>query len=340
MCLPRSRSFRVESCFIVPGAMPLKKKRQKQLEQRLEKAREAKRIRTVDEGTSDSADTEVQSGAEPRESNLSGLLSMSDDALDTEDENADPCFDLDTSMKSYVEHLAENFCEDWVSHLERDDWALLGLFLCFQLTKHLDLGDTKAAEIAGMMIGRSDKTVCEWRKQNLKDGEIPESKQGKYQRSGVMWSSEELNKKAARYIRENANVKGQPNLTAGKFCQWVNDDLLPNQTLEPRFPRKISLETARKWVLELCFNVVRKKKGTYVDGNEHDDVVKCRQKFLQRMVSLGFLNEMLLTEEAKKALQSNLHGPPQEVAGKTIILFHDELTFQSKISPHCELRKG
>ena len=81
-----------------------------------------------------------------------------------------------------------------------------------------------------MMIGRLDKTVCEWRKQSLEDGEILESTQGNYQRSGVMWSSEELNKKAVRYIRENANVKGQPraNLTAGKFCQQVNDDLLPN----------------------------------------------------------------------------------------------------------------
>ena len=146
----------------------------------------------------------------------------------------------------------------------------------------------------------------------------------------MMWSSEELNKKAARYIRENANVKGQPNLTAGKFCQWVNDDLLPNQTLEPGFPRKISLETARKWMLELGFNVVRKKKGTYVDGHERDDVVEYRQKFLRRMVSLGFLNESNApTEQAKKALPSDLHGPPQEVADKTIILFHDESTFQS-----------
>ena len=37
---------------------------------------------------------------------------MSDDALDTEDENANPSFDLDASMKSDVEHLAENFSED------------------------------------------------------------------------------------------------------------------------------------------------------------------------------------------------------------------------------------
>ena len=53
-----------------------------------------KRTRTVGEGTSGSADTEVQ------------------------------------------DHLAD---ENWVSHLEWDDRVLLGLFLCFQLTKHLDL---------------------------------------------------------------------------------------------------------------------------------------------------------------------------------------------------------
>ena len=44
--------FRVESCFIVPGAMPLiaKKNRQKQLEQSLEKAREAKESKLLVRG--------------------------------------------------------------------------------------------------------------------------------------------------------------------------------------------------------------------------------------------------------------------------------------------------
>lgn len=66
------------------------------------------------------------------------------------------------------------------------------------------------------------------------DGEIPRGQARPTQRSGVMWSREDQNKKATRYIRENASVKGQPNLTIGKFCHWVNDDLLPNETLELR----------------------------------------------------------------------------------------------------------
>ena len=69
-----------------------------------------------------------------------------------------------------------------------------------------------------------------------------------------------MNKKAKIFIRTNSNVKGRPNLTVGSFCDWVNNDLLPNQTLEPGFPRKICLETARKWMHELGFQVVAKKK--------------------------------------------------------------------------------
>lgn len=57
-------------------------------------------------------------GAQRRVSNLSGLLLMCDNALDIEDENVDPIFDLDASMKSDVNNLAENFYEDCVHTLK------------------------------------------------------------------------------------------------------------------------------------------------------------------------------------------------------------------------------
>jgi len=56
----------------------------------------------------------------------------------------------------------------------------LGLFICFQLTKHFKLGETKAAELAGIMTGISDKAIQEWRVHFTQNGEILESKQGKY----------------------------------------------------------------------------------------------------------------------------------------------------------------
>jgi hypothetical protein len=183
----------------------------------------------------------------------------------------------------------------------------LSLFLCFQLAKHLALGETKAAELAGVMVGKSDKTIQEWRKQFFEnDGMITETEQGQYERSGIVWSSEELNRKATVFIRENANVKGQPNRTVGKFCQWVNDNLLVNTTLEPGFPQKIGIETARKWMHELGFSVVQKKKGTFVDGHERDDVVNYRNIFLRRMASLGFLNcANAPTDKARNAQPSD-----------------------------------
>ena len=65
----------------------------------------------------------------------------------------------------------------------------------------------------------------------MENGEIPEGRQGKYQCTGV--TNEILNNKAGDYIRSSANVKGKPNFTVSQFCQWLNGDLLQNETLEP-----------------------------------------------------------------------------------------------------------
>lgn len=151
---------------------------------------------------------------------------------------------------------------------------------------------------------------------------MPESKQGAYQRSGVLWTSETLNKKATKYIRENAASKGRADLTAGSFCQWVNERLLPNETLEPGFPRKIGVETARKWMHEMGFQVPTSTKGSFVDGHERPDVVEYRKKFLRRMCSLGFLNSNNApTDEAKQALPSDLGCPQQSVLEKNSCVF-------------------
>ena len=84
-------------------------------------------------------------------------------------------------------------------------------------------GETEAAELAGLMTGKSDKTIREWRDKFFESGgDIPESKQGAYQRSGVLWMNETLNKKASRYTSENAAMKGVANLTTGSFCLFLS----------------------------------------------------------------------------------------------------------------------
>lgn len=118
--------------------------------------------------------------------------------------------------------------KDWVLQLDRDDKVSLGLFLAYQ---YLSIGDTKAVELAGIMIGKSMMTIVNWRTYFLDNNcEIPESRAGKYERQGVVWNNEHLNKKATKCIRNNNTVKGKPNLTIGGFCEWVNNDLkLVNQ---------------------------------------------------------------------------------------------------------------
>jgi len=62
---------------------------------------------------------------------------MSEEALDTNDEDIDPSFDLDSSMKADTDHTLQQFCEGWVSHLVRDDRVSLGLFCASSLLSNL-----------------------------------------------------------------------------------------------------------------------------------------------------------------------------------------------------------
>ena len=81
---------------------------------------------------------------------------------------------------------------------------------------------------------------------------------------------------------------------------------------------------------ELEFEVVTKKKVTFVDGHEREAVVEYRKTILRKMAALGFLNEgNAPTEEARKALPTDLDPPRPEVLSKTVFIFHDETTFQA-----------
>ena len=190
--------------------------------------------------------------------------------------------------------------------------------------------ETKAAEYAASMMKKSDRTVRRWRSALIdNDGVLPESEQGCYQRSGVLWQNEELNKKAVEYVRDNISVKGHPNLTTVTFCKWVNECFLPNCTLEPGFPRKISLETTRLWLHHLGFEVLTVRKGIFIDGHEQPDVIDARKLFLRKMTKIGFLHlSNAPTEGAMRALP-DVDAPTSERRSKTVLFFHDESTFMS-----------
>lgn len=212
----------------------------------------------------------------------------------------------------------------------RDDVISLSLFLCFQLENVLGFSSTNAAEYTSIMFAKSDRSIRQWKADFLESSCIPQSQQGRHQRSGILWSSEELNKEASKYVRENCNVKGMPNLTIASFCHWINNDLLPNTFLEPGFPRHVSVETARKWLHELGFEVLSSKKGLYFDGHEREDVVRERSRFLKQMIGLGFLHpDQAPTPEAAAVFPNDVPLASSEVRRKSVFFFHDESIFNS-----------
>ena len=70
-------------------------------------------------------------------------------------------------------------------------------------------------------------------------------------------------------------------MTAQSFCDWINNDLLPSSHLPPHFPQSISLRTAIRWLHHLGF-----KKGIYIGGHKHSDVVKHRKHLLKTLHDL------------------------------------------------------
>ena len=70
------------------------------------------------------------------------------------------------------------------------------------------------------------------------------------------------------------------------------------------------------------------KKGVYIDGHERDDVIEYCQKFLGKMVSIGFLNkDNAPTSEAAQFLPDDLECPSSHQLERTVVFFHDESIF-------------
>ena len=105
------------------------------------------------------------------------------------------------------------------------------------------------------------------------------------------------------YVPANAAVKVKSNMTSMEVCKWVNKTLLPNSNLEPGFPCQISIETSRKWIHEMDFEVLTGRKGIFVDGHERPDVIESGKKNSHKDGKIGFLNfSNAPTDQARQTL--------------------------------------
>ena len=197
-----------------------------------------------------------------------------------------------------------------------------------QSPRKFSLQKTDTAATVAEFIQKSERTVRRWIDDFVQN--VLDTQQGYYVRNNTLMSNEDICEKARVYVRDNAAPRRRPNLTASAFCQWVNDDLLPNSVLEPGYPSRVSVETARKWLHDLGFEILQLSKGVFIDGHECSDVVDSRVKFLRTMTACGFLRpDNAPTEEAAKALPADLPHMLKEEGEKRIVWFHDESTYNT-----------
>ena len=78
---------------------------------------------------------------------------------------------------------------------------------------------------------------------------------------------------ARSFVRTHACQKGQPNMTAKMFADWV----------EAEYSQVVHESTARHWLHRLGFNRFHHQKGVYFGGHDREDVVAYREKFLKMM---------------------------------------------------------
>ena len=110
---------------------------------------------------------------------------------------------------------------------------MLSVILMEHIKNRLNLNAKQAATEAGSVVGFNEKTVRRYHNDFFENqGDFSVQLQGKYERHCVH-HDEALNRKAAEWVREHAFVRGEPNMTAQSFCDWVNNSLLPSNHISP-----------------------------------------------------------------------------------------------------------
>ena len=214
--------------------------------------------------------------------------------------------------------------EDWLFHLEREDKKMMALLLYDNYVDSFKLQKTAAAAEVSSLLGMSERTVRQWRKDFVSNGgEFSEYQRGKYQRYYVILDDEEYKEMAVTWVRAYNNVKESTNMTVAAFRSWVVSVLLPQVRLHhPQVPADISTRTMARWLHQLRFAPSSTKKGVYIDGHERSDVVEYRKIYLRKLEAL---------ESTHAPHQPTSDEPPLEPSDrrKLVLLFHDESTFHS-----------
>lgn len=289
----------------------------------LARAREMKKAKLdVSSLSSGNSNTEPTAGNSPMECTEPSQSSDEERPGHSDSENENPYH----SGSSSDEFDEQTVFDDWVVGLPLHDRKMLSVMLCVTLQKRFKMTATASALEAAWISGFNEKTVRGYRKDFFDNkGSFKEEKRGKYKRLSL-FNDENLRLKAAMWVRENAVRKGEANMTARSFCQWINNDLLPSSNLPANFPRSICVRTATKWLHRLGYRPQSHKKGAYVDGHERDDVVASRKEYLGMLKKLRDLHLPPPPVSDERAAT-----PPTdaETRRKLVLIYHDESIFST-----------
>ena len=163
--------------------MPPKSKRKRSLEEAARRARESFKKEKLS-----AAEPSGDLSGQPSTSALPGVPTRSErevsEPVSIATTASDATFDPDNELASDPTLLLEQYVEEWCVSLNREDKISLGLFITFHLERLMNFTQTNAAEYTAIMIGKSDRTIRQWKSDFMSHGEIPNNKQGHYQRTG------------------------------------------------------------------------------------------------------------------------------------------------------------
>ena len=196
---------------------------------------------------------ENSAGPSTEEHESSALLSTMDDSIQLPSITPDDVESSSESEEPFTPDAVKDVFGTWVKSLYKDDVRMMSVMFTDMLLERFHMTLVGAATETGRLVGYNEKTIRCWRKDFYENGgEFSDLQQGKHKRPYVL-DDEECRHKALQWARENAYKKGEPNMTSSLFCEWVNNDLLPNSNLAPGFPRRIAPRTGARWLNDLGF---------------------------------------------------------------------------------------
>jgi hypothetical protein len=162
-------------------------------------------------------------------------------------------------------------------------------------------------------------------------GTLGESKRGKHSKRVSAMDSREFREELKNYVTSHATTKGQPNLTGGDICRYLEEVILPRY---PKYPQTVSQPTVCAWLKVLEIQWGRPPTGKF-DGHDLPETVERRRAFKEEYEEYRAQahsktpNGADVDTIADVKLRANIPmGGIAPVQGDIYLLYyHDETTF-------------